>query len=470
MGTPKTDWKQLFQNGALPTIKNPNTSNIYTLTKFLGQGGFGTVFKARSSQLNQDFAIKLMEIRTSHDGEDFLEEVTAHIKLSRAPTCQLYLVCMYDAFLFNYHGQNVGAIVTEFMDGDLDKIQTQDAEIPVLMKTLIDGLSYIHSNGFAHRDLKPGNVLRKGNMFKISDLGMICDSKVKHIPGCSHTGTPAFASPISVQTWGQEVSLADEQKEDIWSLGMTLYAVIFGHLPSEIRTEADIANLTQEQVNRFLNRSTPYPRTPPETISGRDIIFLISRMLKVEPDERWPITQIRRYFNTHLRAPAPVQRRPQRLPLGHHRRAEYRAPYGFNPVPQIVGADGRPNNLSLSQDNEPEEIEENVEMEEREPEEIEENAEMEEREPEEIEAQMNTAELCRIMAQAIEYYQIDPEFAQELIDIVDDFVNQWEIDFDYLRDCWEMMADGLAIQQHQGTCPLQIKQMLNYLEKVDQRA
>jgi serine/threonine protein kinase len=481
----KIDWKVLFQNGQLYTIQNPVTGDVYTLTKFLGQGGFGTVFKATSQQLNQDVALKLMEIRSTHNEEDFLEEKTAYVHLSQAPTCQLYIVCMIDAFTFDYNGRKIGAIITQLMDGDLNNLPPADEEIVALLKALIDGLSYIHANGFAHRDLKPGNILRKGKLFKIGDLGLICDTNMPEIPSCSHAGTPIFSSPISVQTWGQKVSLEDEQKEDIWSLGMTLYALIFGNFPSEIRTEQDVATLTQEMVNQFLNRNTPYPRTPPTTISGRDIIFLVSRMLKVDPNERWDIERIRQYFNSHLRTPMQqAQPQPQprrikyhpdlaRLLAQHQDLARLLGQYGFQVAPPVamVGADGQNysyDGIHDTTDSHDDDTDDNefFEPEEDEPEEEAHGK----HEPTAVE--LDTAELCRIMAQAFEYYNTDPEFAQDLIDIVEEYVDVHELDFDYLRDCWETMADGLDVQQKQGTCSIrqdQMRQMLNHLESLGQQ-
>lgn len=296
------DWKQLFDQGILREVISPETGDTYTLTKFLGKGGFGTVFKGHNQQLDQDFAIKLMTLNSEHAETDFLEETTAYRILSNAPSCQLYIVCMYDAFRVTINGNPVGVIITELMDGDLWKIPTQDDEVGPLINALLNGIAYIHDHGFAHRDLKPGNVLRKGKIFKVSDLGLICGQDVKYIPTCSYVGTPIYSSPTSVRRWGRETSVANEQKEDIWGLGMTLYTIIFGEFPPEIQTEQDIANLTQEKIYLFINESTPYPRSEPEIISGQDIIYLLVNMLRINPNERWNIYQLLDYFNQHVRS------------------------------------------------------------------------------------------------------------------------------------------------------------------------
>ena len=46
----------------------------------------------------------------------------------------------------------------------------------------------------------------------------------------------------------------------------------------------------------------PYPRREPDTISGRDIIYLVNRMLAMD----WSIDQLRDYFYSHLRQPLPT--------------------------------------------------------------------------------------------------------------------------------------------------------------------
>lgn len=68
-------------------------------------------------------------------------------------------------------------IITEFCeDGDLYHFLQQKRKLPELeakklLKQIMRGAKYLHSNGIIHRDLKPANILMKNSVCKISDFG-----------------------------------------------------------------------------------------------------------------------------------------------------------------------------------------------------------------------------------------------------------------------------------------------------------
>lgn len=90
----------------------------------------------------------------------------------------------------------------------------------------MDGLKVIVAKGYIHRDLKPANVLIKEKIYKVADFDfackadIFCKSKIKDV-----CGTPIYMAPQLL------LNLPYTAKSDVWSLGLTLYEILFGYPP-----------------------------------------------------------------------------------------------------------------------------------------------------------------------------------------------------------------------------------------------
>lgn len=118
------------------------------------------------------------------------------------------------------------------------------------------GLEYLHYQGIIHRDIKPANLLwTTGFRVKISDFGVSylgkpireddnneeiaeADAEVRDeaIELAKTVGTPAFyapelCDPQFFEACGDSERPAITGQIDVWALGVTLYAMIFGRLP-----------------------------------------------------------------------------------------------------------------------------------------------------------------------------------------------------------------------------------------------
>lgn len=299
------DWKNWFENGLLSDVVNPKTWDDYILVEYLGAGSYGQVFRAYHSTFG-DVAIKLFNIINGYGLDDFEIEASAYTYLSKTPHCQSTIVCLYDQFLipdirpmfpthrFGGAKYSLGALVYELMDGDLsDPNNVPDENIPRLIYDLIHGLQFIHSHGFAHRDIKPANLLYKGDLYKYGDLGLICgqNEATKQIEPCSNVGTRIYASPTNIQNWGKPASLEQAQENDIWTLGLSLYVIVYKRFPFYFGTNDHqgqldfLRNMSQGQVDAAL-ASTPYVRQETPALPASLVLNLISAMLRVNPKER----------------------------------------------------------------------------------------------------------------------------------------------------------------------------------------
>ena len=92
---------------------------------------------------------------------------------------------------------------------------------------LLSGLSFLHSKGMSHRDLKPPNVLIEGELVvKICDFGL---------SGCpdSVCGTPGYVAPEALDPKNRSFSLDQQKKADCWVMGKIIFEVLMNKVTEE---------------------------------------------------------------------------------------------------------------------------------------------------------------------------------------------------------------------------------------------
>lgn len=143
-------------------------------------------------------------------------------------------------------------------------------------------LQYIHRKGILHRDLKPENILLDSNFIvKVSDFGWCGEfNKLKrHVPGSSPNrvtfcGTYEYMAP--------EVIRGDYQDEkvDVWSLGILLYELLHGKTPFRSSAPLDIQrNIIEGRFSIDKRLST-------------SAIDLLRRILRANPTDRYSVNQL----------------------------------------------------------------------------------------------------------------------------------------------------------------------------------
>ena len=144
--------------------------NRYKVYRQLGDGTYGSVWKAVNKQTNEVVAIKKMK-RKYYSWEECVQhrEVKSLRKMNHPCIVKLKEVIRENDelfFVFEFLECNIYHLIK-----DRDKY-FPESRIRNWTYQMLQGLHYIHKNGFFHRDMKPENILITGDRVKIADFGL----------------------------------------------------------------------------------------------------------------------------------------------------------------------------------------------------------------------------------------------------------------------------------------------------------
>jgi serine/threonine-protein kinase len=196
------------------------------IEELLGQGGMARVYRGRQEQLDRYVAIKLLPPYYAADPafvERFKLEARAMARLSHP-----HIVTVHDT------GEDGGRlyIIMEYVGGGTLKDRMETAmplrEVTRIVAEVASALSYAHSMGIVHRDVKPVNVLMDTNgRAVLSDFGIakVLETSAALTHAGAGVGTPEYMSPE--QCRGVPV----DARADIYALGVMLYEMLTGRTP-----------------------------------------------------------------------------------------------------------------------------------------------------------------------------------------------------------------------------------------------
>jgi serine/threonine protein kinase len=175
------------------------------------------------------------------------------------------------------------------------------------MSQVSSGLDYLHRCGIIHRDIKPENILidREHNAY-VSDFGV--SSLLTDKRGISkRVGTLAFMSPELIASSSAVVEFG--KQSDVWAFGVTLYCLVYGRLPFDGRTAADLIRAIAVEPLSF-PKSSPEPSESSRNIASallcetsmhlkdpsyeRGIRVILGKLLEKDPSSRLSLKAFRK--------------------------------------------------------------------------------------------------------------------------------------------------------------------------------
>ena len=150
----------------------------YAITAKLGEGGMGLVYRARDTRLGMDVVIKVPRQAMLDDPEfsgRFAREIRSLVKLSHPCIVKVTDVGQQDGLPFAIMQYlSGGSLEDRLVDPSGRAVAVDPKTVPGWLQGVASALDYVHSQGYVHRDVKPGNILfdSQGHSF-LGDFGVI---------------------------------------------------------------------------------------------------------------------------------------------------------------------------------------------------------------------------------------------------------------------------------------------------------
>jgi serine/threonine protein kinase len=262
--------------------------NEFAFLNNLGKGSYGKVKLAVHTKSDQKYAAKilnkqtLMKVHKAGTQQTAMDAVRTEIAILKALN-HPNVIKMYA--LIDDPDETKLYLIMEFLEGgqlfqvNADGAPSEPMERERLKKHIVGigrGLQYLHQKNIVHRDIKPENILLDLNdNVKLTDFGVSSSCREGDDTMHSTEGSPAYLPPEEF-----EQKPVKGKAHDIWSFGVTLYAMAFGYLPFRAQNRQELADLV-------IKADPVYP-------VGADplLVDLLKSMLAKDQDNRLRADQV----------------------------------------------------------------------------------------------------------------------------------------------------------------------------------
>lgn len=298
--------------------------NRYTTLKQLGDGTYGSVLLGKCNETGELVAIKRMK-KKFYSWEECLNlrEVKSLKKLSHTNVVKLKEVIRDNDqlyFVFEYMKENLYQLMKE-----RNKLFPESVVRNIVFQ-ILQGLSFIHANGYFHRDMKPENLLCMGpELVKVADFGLAREIRSQP-PYTDYVSTRWYRAPEVLLK-----STSYSSPIDIWAVGCimaelyTLRPLFPGH--SEVDEIFKICQVLgtlkkadwPEGYDLAASMNFRFPKCVPTSLrslipnASEEAVTLMRDMLQWDPEKRPSAAQALRHPYFHVGVSNPKYPEPQKV-------------------------------------------------------------------------------------------------------------------------------------------------------------
>lgn len=235
----------------------------YKIIRSLGSGGFGQTYLAEDIRLPSSPRCVVKQFQPASQDSRFLA-VARRLFLNEVET--LRRLGSHDripTLLDDFEENQQFFLVQEYIEGRslseelAGKSKLPEPDVIALIRDVLEVLEFVHSHNVIHRDIKPGNLMRRQRDGRIVLIDFGAVKEIQTQLTAIEPGLTNLTVGIGTQGYGASEQLMGKPRysSDVYALGMTAIQALTGIHPSQLPTHPDTAEViwrNQAQVSPWL--------------------------------------------------------------------------------------------------------------------------------------------------------------------------------------------------------------------------